>query len=67
MKMIYNGNIYTVKIKKIETNSNYNHSLSVFRNDEKLPICGTTVKGNEKLSYLKEIVLNMIKSYENTL
>lgn len=47
-QIVSNGTTFLVKLKKIDTNSNYNTMAYVFRKGEKTPIAGTSFKENEK-------------------
>jgi hypothetical protein len=60
MKITVNGKLYRVIKLNLDTNSNYNTGIHIFRDGEKLPISGTTCK---KTDNVKEIATEMIKQF----
>ena len=53
---------YSVCVKKLETNSNYNHAISIKMVGERFPTWGTTVKETDNF---REIASNVIKTWSS--
>jgi len=65
MEIKIDGVKYTIKTERTKSNSNYNTFLSVFEEDDKTPIWGTTIKDTDTNDLIVSLALMGIKSYQN--
>lgn len=65
INLTHNGQKYTIKCTVINTGSNYNKSVNVFKSGCKSPEFGTILKGNATPEQLKIWAINRLEADKN--
>ena len=65
MKIVFNNCTYTVKVKKVKTNSNYNMGVSIYFQNDNRPLMGSILKSGSTPSEIETWAMMQIKSETN--